>query len=266
VPDSLREVSYILEIGGIELRTGVKVGEDVSLAQLEAEFDAIFLGVGLGPDGLLNLPGAELEGITGAVALIERLKGEGGFSLSGVKRAAVIGGGNTAIDVVRELRGLGVEEVTLVYRRGEAGMSGYQHEWSGAKKEGVRGSFMSVPLGFRGQAGKVTGVRCLQTRLVVDEDGAERVEHVPGSEFLVPAELVVLAVGQSKLEGLLKAVPGLALDKGRVVVDPQTGQSGHARYFAGGDCANGGKEVVNAAAEGKKAARGIDQFLKNKGA
>ncbi len=262
LPDAIREVSYVLEIGGIELRTGVKVGQDLTFAQLEADFDAIFVGVGLGPDGVLDIEGEDLEGVVGATVWIERMKLEPGFGLGGVKKAAIIGGGNTAIDVVRELRGLGVDDVVMIYRKDGAAMSGYEHEWSAARIEGARAQFWTQPVGFTGEGGKVTGVRCLSLKpMGPDESGRAWVEPIPGSESVIGADLVVLAVGQSKLESMMSAVEGLAFDKGRLVVDAETGQCSNPRYFAGGDCANGGKEVVNAAAEGKRAARGLARFL-----
>ena len=263
LPDAIREASYVLDIGGIELRCGQKVGEEVSFGELEADFDAIFIGVGLGPDGHLEVEGEDLAGIVGATAWIERLKTESGFDLGAVGRAVVIGGGNTAIDVVRELLGLGVGDVTMLYRRDESAMSGYTHEWDAAKREGARSRFWSQPVAYVGHEGRVAGVRCVSLALgAPDEAGRRRLEQVPGSEAVIDADLVVLAVGQSKLESMLTEVEGLTFDWGRLVVDSGTGQCSNPMYFAGGDCANGGKEVVNAAAEGMRAARGIDQHLK----
>lgn len=257
LPDAIREVSYILEIGGIELRTGVKVGEDISFQQLETDFDAVFLGVGLGPDTALDLPGRSLGGIVGAVEWIEQMKTVDGFALGDAERVVVLGGGNTAIDVVREACGLGVRAVTMVYRRDEASMSGYEHEWDYAKKEGARAEWFAQPVGYVGEHGHVTGVKCVRTRAA----GGRHLQVVPDSEFVIPADRVVLAVGQSKLESLLSSVSGLTFAHGRLVADPATGQCSNPKYFAGGDVANGAKEVVNAAAEGKLAAQGIDAWL-----
>lgn len=257
--DSLRELEYVRAIGGIEVRCGVSVGQDVSFAELERDYDAIFVGVGLGPDGRLGASGEGLEGVVGAVEWIERLKLEGGYRLPAhVRRAAVVGGGNTAIDVVRELCGLGVEEVVLVYRRDEATMSGYAHEWKLARVEGARGQWFTQPVAVLDDgSGRVAGLRCQRTQV---QDG--RVEVVPGSDFELACEMVFLAIGQSKLSEQFSSVEGIEFVRGRFVVDPLTGQTGNPRYFAGGDCANGGKEVVNASAEGKRAARGIDDWLR----
>ncbi|MEB3196806.1 MAG: NAD(P)-dependent oxidoreductase [Candidatus Sericytochromatia bacterium] len=249
---ALEEVEWLLGLGGIELRTGVWVGRDLSFAQLERDFDAIFLGVGLGPDSRLALPGEDLPGSHGAVALIEQIKNQPGFALAGVERAVVIGGGNTAIDAARELRQLAVPAVTMVYRRSEAAMTGYAHELAQAKQEGVQLAFQLVPLAIEGEA-RVTGLRCAR----VDA----QLVPLPGGEFVLPADLVVRATGQEKLTALLAEVPQLTLEKGRVQVDPRTHQTTHPRYFAAGDCVNGGKEVVNAVAEGQRAAQGIEAYL-----
>jgi glutamate synthase (NADPH/NADH) small chain len=258
LPDAIREVDYILAIGGIELRTGAHVGTDLTFTQLEADFDAVFIGVGLGPDTALDLPGRKLKGIVGAVEWIEKIKTSDGFDMGDVERVVVLGGGNTAIDVVRESCGLGVPSVTMVYRRDQGAMSGYEHEWDYAKKEGARAEWFAQPLAYVGDHGYVTGVRCHRMRAA----GGRHLQAVPDSEFIIPADHVVLAVGQSKLESLLAQVARLTFAHGRLVTDTHTGQCSNPKYFAGGDVANGAKEVVNAAAEGKLAARGIDTWLK----
>jgi dihydropyrimidine dehydrogenase (NAD+) subunit PreT len=247
---SEEEVEWVLGIGGIEVRTGVEIGRDLTWGELLESHDALFLGVGLGPDTLLAVPGAELPGIHGAVETIERLK-LGALDLSGVARAVVVGGGNTAIDAVRELRGLGVPEVTMLYRGTEAKMSGYAHEWSAAKQEGVLACWQALPVAFEGE-GRVQRIRCVRL------DDAK--QPIPGSEHDVPADLVLLAIGQGKLAELLSGLPGVAFEHGRVVVDAQQA-TGNPRVFAGGDCANGGKEVVNAVAEGKRAALAIHAYV-----
>lgn len=257
---SLEEVEHLLGYG-IELRTGVWVGRDLPLADLERDFDAIFLGVGLGEDGWPAVPGEELQGVWGAVALIERIKLDPSLTLAGVHRAVVVGGGNTAVDAVRELKKLGVAEVSMVYRRDEASMSGYVHEWDYAKKEGVIGLWNRAPLAFEGENGAVRSVKVGRTAVV---DG--RLVSVAGADESIPADLVAVAVGQGKQQAFLGTIPGLTLDaKQRVQVDPATGQTTNPRYFSGGDCVNGGKEVVNGAAEGKRAAKGIDAWFRHSG-
>lgn len=244
------EAAWILGIGGIEVKTGVELGAGTSLSALREGHDAVFLGLGLGADTMLEVPGADLHGIHGAVDFIERFK-LGTVDLAGVRRAVVIGGGNTAIDAVRELVGLGVPDVTMVYRGDEAKMSGYAHEWAAAKQQNVHAAWRVQPVAFVGE-GKVSAVRCAE----LDADK----RPIAGRERDIPADLVLLAIGQAKLAELVSELPGIKVDRGRIVVDDgqRTGEPG---VFAGGDCANGGKEVVNAAAEGKAAARAIHEYL-----
>ncbi len=249
---SADEVEWILGIGGIEVRTGVEIGKDLSWDELSEAHDALFLGVGLGPDTVLSVPGADLPGIVGAVDYIERFK-LGDVDLASVGRVVVVGGGNTAVDAVRELRGLGVADVTMLYRGVEPKMSGYAHEWAAAKQEGVRAHWQAQPIAFEGE-GRVERVRCLRLD--------DQKQPIAGSEHDVPADLVLLAIGQSKLEGLLSGLEGLAFDRGRVVVDERQA-TGRAGVYAGGDCANGGKEVVNATDEGKRAAVSIGAYLQD---
>ncbi len=264
--DALREVEFVRSIGGIEVRTGVWVGRE-RFRELERDFDAIFIGVGLGRDSRLNVPGEDAEGCVGAVALIEKIQNAPATELAwlgAVRSAVVVGGGNTSIDVVRELRKAGVPRVTLCYRRAEADMPAYAHEVDYARKEGASIACQVQPVEVLADpaAGRVRGLRRVRTRLgPAGRDGRPRVENVPGSEHDVEADLIVVSIGQEMLEELLAAIPGLTLERGRVIVDPKTGRTTHPKYFSGGDCANGGKEVVNAAAEGKRAARGIHACL-----
>jgi glutamate synthase (NADPH/NADH) small chain len=252
---SVEEVAWVLGIGGIEVKTGVEIGKSVSFEELEKKHDAVFVGVGLGPDTRIGVPGEDLPGIHGAVELIERIK-LGKLPLAGVKHALVIGGGNTAIDGVRELMGLGVPSVSLVYRGVEAKMPGYRHEWVAAREAGVSALFSAVPLAFEGN-GKVERARIVRT------DDKKR--PIAGSETHVDADLVLMAIGQSTLGQLLSGLAGIVIEKGRVVTD-EHGATGRKGWYAGGDCRNGGKEVVNAAAEGKAAAQAIHRHLGGKDA
>jgi dihydropyrimidine dehydrogenase (NAD+) subunit PreT len=248
------EVEWVLSIGGIEVRSGVEVGRDVSLADLERDFDAVFVGVGLGADSRLGVPGEDLPGVHGAVAWIESMK-LGRVDIASIRRAAVIGGGNTAIDVVREVLGLGVPHVEMVYRGTRERMSGYGHEWTAALAEGAHAEWNAVATGLEG-ASRVERVRCVRV------DAQRR--PIAGSEFAVDADLVLLAIGQSKLGDMLAGLGGIAIESGRIRTDGE-GFTGRAKWYAGGDCTNGGKEVVNAAAEGKRAAHAIDAAISGKG-
>ncbi|MBC8074079.1 MAG: FAD-dependent oxidoreductase [Deltaproteobacteria bacterium] len=247
---SIDEVEWILGIGGIEVKTGVEVGSSPSWAELEAAHDAVFLGFGLGVDTPMNIAGEELPGVYGAVDFIERMK-LGKVVVSSVRNAVVVGGGNTALDAVRELLGLGARQVTLMYRGTEAAMSGYAHEWEAGRLEGARVLWQSLPIELVGRD-RLERVRYVR----VDDDK----RPIPGTELELDAELVLIAIGQAKLGELVAALPGVRVERGRVVVDAD-GFTGRAKVFAGGDCANGGKEVVNASAEGKRAARAIHRTI-----
>ncbi|MFN3202184.1 MAG: NAD(P)-dependent oxidoreductase [Bradymonadia bacterium] len=244
---SVEEVAWVLEIGGIDIQTGVEIGKDLTWADLEAKHDALFLGFGLGPDRLL---GDAPDGVHGAVDYIEQMK-LGSVSLDGVKRAVVLGGGNTAMDAIRELAGLGIEEVLLVYRGSEAKMSGYRHEFAAAKQLGVRALWQRQPVGFTGE-GQVTGVTCVRLD--------DQKQTIDGSEHVIDADLVLLAIGQSKLGDLVSGLDGVEVEWGKIKVG-EAGATGRPGVYAGGDCANGGKEVVNAVAEGRDAALAIDKML-----
>ena len=243
--DAVREVEYVRSLG-VEIRTGVEVGRDLGAEALLRDFDAVFLGLGLGEDSRLGVPGEAGPGVFGATEFIERIKTEGGNPIEGVLRAVVVGGGNTAIDVARELAQLGLDEVTMVYRRPAASMSGYAHEMAAARQEGVTLVESAAPLEILRAGEEVTGLRVTTT-----EPGA----RAAGGERDLPCDAVFLAIGQSKLRAVASLFPGVALDpRGCVVVDKERRRTGNPRVYAGGDCVNGGKEVVNAVADGREAA------------
>jgi dihydropyrimidine dehydrogenase (NAD+) subunit PreT len=243
VEGSLLEVEFIRSLG-VQIREGVEVGKDVSPADLLRDHDAVFLGIGLGADASLGLPGESGPGVVGATAWIERMKLDPAFTLGGVRQAVVIGGGNTAIDAVRALARLGVPEVALAYRRTVAEMPGYRHELELALKEGVRVIEKAIPKAFaRDRTGHLSAIQL--------QNGQE-----------VPADLAVLAIGQARLRELAEAFPGVTLDaKGLVVAEPASGRTGNPKVYVGGDALSGGELVVTAAQEGKRAARAIARAL-----
>ena len=235
------EVEFIESLG-VTIRTGVTIGQDVSVADLLAQHDAVFLGCGLGADATLDVPGTDGPGVHGAVAWIERMKLEPGYGLAGVTSAVVIGGGNTAIDAARELAKLGVRDVAMLYRRTEQDMSGYAHELELARSEGVRLVEKAVPASF--------------VRTVA---GLEGVALADGRTF--PCQLAVLAIGQASMAPLATSFPGVQVDaKGRVQAEAGSGRTAHPKVWVGGD-ATGGELVVTAVQDGKRAARSIAQAL-----
>lgn len=256
--DSLREVKLVEDLG-VKFHQGVEVGRNITLSELEHMFDAIFIGVGLGDTGALGLPGEELEGVYGAMEFIEPTKTQPFEKIDVGRRVVVIGAGNTAIDVVTAARRLGAEHVAIVYRRSERELPAFKYEYELAQKDGVVFYWNTQPIRIVGN-GRVEGLECARTRLA-GEGRKARVETLPGTEFALPADMVVRALGQQPVLEFLQKIPGLQIKSGRVVINPETGQTANPRYFAGGDCVNGGKEVVDAVAEGMRAARGMDAWI-----
>lgn len=255
---SLEEVEMIKGLG-VEFRCGAEVGKHVTAEQLEKEFDAAFIGVGLGGGARMNIPGEDLPEVVEALDFIEQIHAHPLHQVSVGNRVAVIGGGNTAIDAVTQAKRLGAEKAVLIYRRGQEDMSAYEFEQELAKTDGAEFVFNTVPVEvLADKAGHVIGLKLART---VSTNGSFQI--LPGSEIVEPFDMVIKSIGEQKqIELLRKLFPTLELDKrGVVVYHRQTGQTNLPNVFTGGDCANGGREVVNAVAEGKKAARGIHSFL-----
>jgi glutamate synthase (NADPH/NADH) small chain len=238
-PDDSRAEADLIRQTGVEFRLGVEIGVTLSIEELEREFDAIFLGIGLGPVQPLGIPGEDLPGVLNAIEFIAAYKT--GHPLSMDPRVAVIGGGNTAIDAAVAARRLGASEVSVLYRRQEANMSAFSFEYEHAKKAGVKFIFGAQPMRFAGTS-HLEGIEC-------------------ASDLRIPCDTAIIAIGQSKALAAFGELRNLELDGGRVVINRQTGQTSNPRYFAGGDCVNGGREVVDAVADGKRAAGGILSWL-----
>jgi glutamate synthase (NADPH/NADH) small chain len=252
------EARRIAELG-VEFRLGEPVDGPEKLRAIEATADAVFLAVGMGEDADVSYPGDDLPGVWLSLPFIEAIKV--GRPPRVGRRVAVIGGGNTAIDVAREALRLGAEEVTLVYRRTEAEMPAYRHEVEEARQEGVRFQWLTEPVRFLGEH-RLEAMECRYMRLgEADRSGRPRPEPVPGTEFVVPVDTAVKAIGQRTRTDFLRWIEGLELDGGRILVDPETGQSTHPKYFAAGDAVTGGATVVEAVRGAKIAARGIDAWL-----
>ncbi len=253
------EVRCILALG-VELYVGRPVDSPDALAHIESEADAVFLGVGMGRDIAQPYPGDTLPGVWNSLDFIEAIKCQHLTEIG--RRVAVIGGGNTAMDVAREAVRLGAEDVRLLYRRTEAEMPAFHFEVEGARTEGVHFEWLTNPVAFTGD-GHVTGVICQRMRLgEPDASGRARPVAQPGSEFVLPVDTVIRAVGQEPRLEFLQWIEGLELRNGRPVVDPATGQTTNPRYFAGGDVLNGGGTVVAAVRAAKIAAFGIDAYLR----
>jgi dihydropyrimidine dehydrogenase (NAD+) subunit PreT len=252
------EVARIAALG-VEFRMRAPVDSPERLRAIERDADAVFLGIGLGEDVEVGYPGAALPGVWNSLPFIEAIKV--GHPPRVGPRVAVIGGGNTAIDVAREALRLGASDVTVIYRRSEAEMPAYPHEVREARDEGVQFRWLTAPLRFLGN-GRLDRVECQHMRLgEPDPSGRRQAEPVPASEFVVPVDTLVLAVGQRRRTEFLGWIDGLRLDRGLIVIDRATGQTTNPKYFAGGDAVNGGDTVVEAVRAGKIAARGINRHL-----
>ncbi len=260
--DSLREVEFIQSLG-VEVKTGMRIGELFSLEDLESNFDAVFLGVGLGPTEKMNLPGEDLHGVIDAISYIGyyKLTRRGPVG----RRVVVIGGGNTAIDAAIAAKLLGAGEVYLVYRRGEPEMPAFAFEYEHAKKTGIHFLWQASPVAILdGEDRHVKAVEFVRTRMgEPDASGRSRPENVEGTNFRIPCDMAIIALGQTKLTKLL-ADRNIEFASGCIVADANSGQTANPRYFAGGDCVNGGREVVDAVAEGKRAGIGIASWLENR--
>lgn len=251
---ALDEIEFVKALE-VEIRCNVEIGRDLTPRELLARHDAVFLGLGLGADRRLPIPGADAPNVFGAVEWIAKLKLDPKLSLAGIASVAVIGGGNTAIDVVRELAQLGVPNVSLVYRRSEKELAAYRHEWLAAKKEGVTIVAEAVAHSIA-----LTGGRASALKLVRASEGRAT------QEMLAPlaVDLIVFAIGQARLSEFATRFPGVRVTHdGCIEADPATGATHNPRVFTGGDARNGGMEVVNAVAEGQAAARAIDAGLRS---
>ncbi len=253
------EAAMIADLG-VELRLGVHIDGPEALREIASGADAVFIGVGLGGDVDVRYPGDGLRGIWDSLEFVEALKT--GRPPSVGRRVVVIGGGNTAIDVAREAVRLGAEEVTVVYRRTEAEMPAYRHEVGEAREEGVRFLWLTVPVRFLG-AQRLEGLECRYVRLgEPDATGRPRPEPVAGTEFTVPVDTAVKAIGQRPRSELLGWIDRLEVEGGLVKVGVATGQTTNPKFFCGGDAINGGDTVVEAVRAAKLAARGIDAYLR----
>ena len=242
--ESVREVEMIRRLG-VEFRCGVDVDSAPVLEALEAEFDFIFLGLGLGAMQRLSIPGEDAEGVMNALELIAAYKTGHLRELHGT--VVVVGAGNTAIDAANAARRLGAETVYMLYRRGENEMSAFDFEYEHAKQEGVQFLWRRVPVAIQPGPDAKRGL-LLDTVEMRQADG--RLEAVDGSHLGIICDLVVPAIGQSPLTELLQKLRGVEVRDGRIVADARTGATGNSRYYAGGDCVNGGREVVDAVAGG----------------
>lgn len=249
---SLEELRLLFRLG-CAVKTGIAV-DAVLAGKILKDFDVVFLGVGLSGTKGLGIPGENLPGVVDALSFIERVKAHDKKVLDSSAATVVIGGGNTAIDAVTQSRRTGAAKVILAYRRGAEDMSAYDFEVALARGDGAELLLNAAPKRILGKK-KVEGVEFARTKTVKGKLVEEK------KTFIVPCDRVIKAIGQQK-DKSVGALFGVALnDDGTIKVDAKTLRSTQPKVFAGGDMVNGGKEVVNAAADGKRAAWGIHQAL-----
>lgn len=260
------EINYIKSTG-VQIETGVTVGRDIKLKELKEEYDALFIASGAHKGLKLEIPGeGEFEGFVDAVDFLREVNIEGKTEKPGHK-VLVIGGGNTAVDVARTALRLGCEDLTIVYRRSREEMPASSWEVESAEAEGVKISFLAQPVRILGENGKVTGMECLRCELgPPDESGRRRPVPVEGSEFVLPADVIIPAISQRpQLQPFAEELEsfGVKVDPKwhSLIVNEETKQTDVPWIFAGGDVVTGPGIVVSAVASGKRAAEMIDKYL-----
>ena len=251
-PIALAEAKMVLDLG-VEIRTGMRVGTDITVQQLQKDFDAVFVAVGLGGTRRLGIPGEDIAGVSDALVFIEHLKTHPYSETRVGKHVVVIGAGNTAIDAATQAKRLGAEQVTVVYRRGVEDMSAYGYEYELAKKDGCEFRFNTVPKRVLG-GDKVSGLECVRSELgPPGADGKRAFTEIVGSTHVIECDTILRALGQTPRDELARSL-GLRVNASGFVSD-------NPKMLVGGDCGNGGAEIVNAAAEGVQAAKRIHELL-----
>jgi len=265
-----QEVEYIEQLG-VEFKPNYIIGRIKTLDELCDEFDAVFLGTGAGLPSFMGIPGENFNGVYSAnefltrVNLMKAYDPEYDTRVRLGKHVVVVGGGNVAMDAARSALRLGAEEVSIVYRRGEEEMPARREEIEHAKEEGITFRLLTNPVRILGdEKFNATAVECIKMELgEPDKSGRRSPVPVEGSEFTIPAEVVVIAIGTSPNPMIFKGSEGLDQSKrGTVVADEETGATSKCGVFAGGDVVTGAATVISAMGAGKKAAKAIDEYLK----
>ena len=260
-----KEIEAILSLG-IEVKTGVRIGNDLKLADLfDQGYKAVFVAVGAHEDRKLGIAGEDdLEGIISAVSFLGQVNQKQDPNVG--SKVAVIGGGNTAVDSARSALRLGAEEVHMIYRRSQEEMPAAKEEIEEAVHEGVQMAYLTSPVEILGQGGKVSGLKCIRNELgEPDASGRRSPKPVEGSEFTLDVDMVMAAIGQAPESSFLSSEPDLAAGGNRIVTKaPDALATPLKGVFAGGDAVTGPATAIKAIAAGKRAAVSIDLFLRGK--
>jgi NADH-quinone oxidoreductase subunit F len=259
---ALKKEIELLEKLGVRFKTKIKIGRDVSLTDLRAKSDAVYVAIGAQQGQKLGIPGEDAEGVLDAVSFLRDINLGQAKDLKG-KTVLVIGGGNAAVDAARSSLRLGAKKVTIVYRRSKAEMPALEEEIEEAEREGIEIRTLLAPKRIVAKGGKVAGLECLECTLgEFDPSGRRRPVPKNGSEFTLNADVVVAGVGQAiALDGMVDKT-GIEVDKrGAIAACDKTGATKMDGVFAGGDCVTGPDTVIAAIAAGKRAATAIDKYL-----
>ncbi len=269
-----QEIDYLKKLG-VEIITDFVVGKTATIDDLKEEgYEAFFIGSGAGAPWFPGLPGEELNGVYSANEYLTRVNLMRAFDFPEFdtpiprgKRVAVIGGGNTAMDAVRTAKRLGAEHAMIIYRRSRAEMPAREEEIKHAEEEGIEFHFLTNPKEFIGdENGWVKQMKCVKMQLgEPDASGRRRPIPIPGSEFLMDVDIVIIAIGTKPNPLIPDTTPGLKLAKwGEIEVDWETMGTSIPGVFAGGDIVRGGATVILAMGDGRRAAQAIDAYLSGK--
>ncbi len=250
----LKEVEYLQNQLDFNIKYKATINSKAALKSLEDDYDAIFIGVGLGKTRNLELEGEEKENVIGAVEFVEELRMKH-HKLAVPKKVVILGGGNTAMDAASEAARMGAKKTVLAYRNSKEKMGAYRFEYDLAISAGVDSLFNVTPIAITGN-GKVEGVKFAKTEMV---DG--KLKTNMNNTFIVRCDMVIKATGQAKQGHLYGLIDDLEIDTKKRIKTNDEFQTSNPMYFAGGDAINGGAEVVNAAYDGKMAAQGIHNWL-----
>jgi len=253
------EVNYITAIGGIEIKYNQELGKDIKLPQLKKDFDAVYLGIGVGVARQLDIPGEKLEGVVDAIQFIYDIRDKGYSTVPVGDKVAVIGMGMTAIDAATQAKRLGAKEVTMIYRRTQDEMPCTEFELNIAKQDGCNITWLAAPIKVKGEKGKVKKLLCSKMQLGEPDASGRRSPVDTGETFTLEVDMVIKAAGQVPFEKLIKKNK-LDNKNGKIIINDNC-STNIKGVFAGGDAVNGGKEVVDAVEDGKNGARAILSYL-----
>lgn len=269
-----KEIDTLKQLG-VKIEVNTVIGRTYTVDELMEEegFDAVFIGTGAGLPHFMKMPGENLNGVYSANEFLTRCNLMKAYQFPQAatpihvgKKVAVIGGGNVAMDAARTALRLGADHSYIVYRRSEEEMPARLEEVHHAKEEGVEFALLTNPQEVMGQDGWVSGLKCVKMELgEPDASGRRRPVEVPGSEFVLDVDVVIIAIGQGPNPLVQSTTTGLDTDKrGNIVANEETGQTSRDGVFAGGDIVTGAATVILAMGAGKKAAAAMDQYLAEK--